>query len=622
MAEEKRIDLSEDSKRKVITFDRGSLKRLIGTAALFSIGYGDVGSSIYYALGVTAFWALGAAPIAIAIAGVFFAFTVFTYAELSSAIPEAGGSQLFAKRAFGDVASFIAGWALLLDYVLTMAISAFTVAPYLGYFFPILKTPQGHLIFTAALIGALTLINIIGIKESTNLTLTLAVFDIITQLSIIVIGVVAVLNLPYILSNIHIGTSPTWQQFIYGITIAMVAYTGIEAVSQLSGETRDPGKKVPRAMLMTLATVIFMYMGISLIALSTMSAYDLGHTWINDPIAGIAANMPVFGKYLAPWIAILGAMILTIAANAGIIGASRLSFSMANNYQIPGIFNKLHHKLKTPVISLLVFSTVGAVVILASRRLEILADLYNFGAMLAFSMAHLSLIGLRIKEPALERPFELKGCLNIKGYKIPITAILGFMATFGVWLVVVFTHQHGRNLGFMWMGLGAILYFAYRYKMKMPIMDTVEIEKVEVAEYKKIEIKKILVPTLGGPQTENIQIACQIAKQNNADLSALYVLEIPAALPIDTFLPEKLGDADAALHRAQAIGREFGIGVETHLLQSRSAGTTIIELARDGKYDLIVMGASAKKPYGGVFVSSTIDHVLKNAPCRVWVCKS
>lgn len=619
MNDEKKFDLSEEQGRKVISIDKGSLKRSIGVAGLFSIGYGDVGSSIYYALGVTTFWALGASPIAIAIAGVFFAFTVLTYAELSSAIPESGGSQVFAKRAFGDMASFVAGWALLLDYVLTAAISAFTIGPYLGYFIPVLKTLTGNLIFTSMVILLLTTINILGIKESTRLSLGLAILSIVTQIIIIGLGIVAVLNFPKLLGQIHFGTLPTWRNFIYGISIAMVAYTGIEAVSQLSGETREPGKKIPRAMLLTLATVLVMYMGISLVALSAVSPEELGGKWIADPMAGIAANLPILGKYLSPWIAILGATILLIAANAGVVGASRLSYSMANNYQLPNFLGRLHTKFNTPFISLGIFSVVAVIVVLMSRKITILADLYNFGAMLAFSMAHLSLIGLRIREPSLARPFKLKGNIMIGRYEIPITAVLGLLATSTVWFIVVIAHPHGRKLGFLWMILGMALYLSYRWKTKMPMLETVEVEKISVPEFKKIMLKKILVPTLGGQFTENVQIASQIAKDNGAELIALYVIEMPAPLPLDTFLPDRLEKADMALHRAAAIAREYGLNSQTQLIQSREAGSAITDLAKEKNCDLIVLGVGTRKTQAGF--GGTVDYVLKHSPCRVWVCK-
>jgi APA family basic amino acid/polyamine antiporter len=587
---------------------------------MFAIGYGDVGSSIYYALGVTTAFALGAAPVAIAIAGIFFVFTVLTYAELSASIPESGGAQIFARRAFGDVASFIAGWALLLDYIITAAISAYTVAPYLGYFWPILKTTPGHLGFTALLLVSLGLINILGIRESTRLSLILAILGIVTQGVIVVLGFVLAFDLTHLVSQIQWGTAPTWRNFIYGISIAMVAYTGIEAVSQMSEEATDPGRKVPRAMLATMATVLTMYLGISLVALSIISPTELGTQWVNDPMAGIVHYLPVIGSYVAPWIAVLGAVILTIAANAGVIGASRLAYAMANNYQIPRFFNRLHPTLKTPYLALSVFTGVAILVVLAAKNLKVLADLYNFGAMLAFSMAHLSLIGLRIKEPDLERPFKLKPNIKLAGRAIPITAILGFSATFTVWLIVVFTHIHGRNLGFLWLGLGVILYAWYRRKAQLPVMETVEIEQVEVPEYRPIVIKTLLVPITAAHLDKPLQWACHLAREQNAHITVLHVIEVPSSLPLDTFLPDKLAAADAIVKQAMAIGRDYNLQIATQVVQARSAGQVIVEVAKEKGFDAIVLG-TAYRQGAAAWLGSTAEYVLRNAPCHVLICK-
>jgi len=624
MAEE--IDLSEtpeEKKKHVPVLARENLLRQLGVSGLFSVGYGDVGSSIYYALGVTALYAMGATPLAIGIAGIFFAFTVLTYAELSAAIPEAGGVCSYTRRAFNDFMAFLAGWAILLDFIVTAAISSYSIGPYLSYFFPVLKTTAGNLAFTTAIIGGLFAINVIGIKESTRMSFGITLFDIATQLTIIVIGVLTVLNLPYLISHLKIGIhgvdwSPSPGQFIYGVTIAMVAYTGIGAIAQLSAEAKNPGKTVPRSMLITMVSVLVIYLGICLIALSTLSPHELSTTYLTDPIAGIAAHLPIGSRLLSPWVGILGATILLVASNAGIIGASRLTFFMGEHLELPRFFYILHPRWKTPYISLAIFSAVALLIIYFARRLEYLADLYNFGSMLSFTLAHLSLLVLRIKEPELPRPFKLKWNIRIYGREIPITGILGFLATFAVWIVVVITHPIGRNLGFAWMISGLILYLSYRYSARVSIMEPVEIEPVALPEFRQIKVKHILVPTLGSPVTEMLQSACKIAKEDNSMVTALYVIEVPLHMPLDTFLPNEFSQGDAALDKSKAIGREYGVVLETKLVQARSAGPAIVDTARELGCDLIVLGATDKGPLSNVLFGSSVNYVIKNAPCRVW----
>jgi len=634
MTEAKKIDFTSYQTTHITTIDKGSLRQLLGTRDLFSVGYGDVGSSIYYALGLTCAFALGATPIAITVAGLFFLFTTLTYMELSAAMPVAGGAQVFARRAFNsDLLGFIAGWALLLDYVITAAISAFTIGPYLGYFFPYLKTdPSTNIAFTSGIITFLTLLNVIGIKKSTGLSFALASFDIITRVVIIGVGFITVFSLPKIIEQIHFGTSPTWTNFIYGVSIAMVAYTGIEATSQLTGECKEPGRNVPQAMRLTMITVTIMYISISLIALSAISAKELGTTWKSDPIAGIAMNIPYIGNYITPWIAILGAVILFIATNAGIVGASRMAYSMASNYQLTRHFSTLHPRFKTPYTSLIFFSGIAILIVLIGRKLDILADLYNFGAMLAFSIAHLSLIGLRIREPELQRPYKLKGNIRIGRYDIPITAILGFIATFSVWIVVIAIHPYGRYIGFGWMAFGTGIYLFYRKKTKLPAVKAVEIEKIKGLEFKEIRFKHILVPTRGGKDTDTVQIAAKLAKTFGAELCVLYVIEIPTSLPLDDIWPDKIHFGNQILNRASAISREIGIAATTRLLQARSAAQTIVEVAKDENFDLIVIGNKMPSPFAiprttllGFNIkvgklSKTVEYIVQNAPCKVWIC--
>ncbi len=629
MAPESRFDISEESRGRIFTLDKGHLLRLVGIRAIYAVGYGDVGSSIYYALGVTALFAMGAAPLAIAAAGLFFVFTVLTYAELSAALPEAGGSSVFARRAFhSDAISFIAGWALLLDYVVTIAISAYTVPPYLGFFFPILRTPMGHFAASATLITLLTSLNVIGLKESTTFAFLLAVFDIVTELALIVIGFVAFVNLPTLVTQLTIGTHPTWHQFIYGVTIAMVAYTGIEASSQMSGEVRNPGKTIPRGMLLTMATVLFMYMGIVLVAICAMPfgpgpdgvwSSTLTAKYLEDPIAGIAGQMPIFGKYLAPWIAVLGATVLTIATNAGVIGASRLSYSMGGHFQLPAFFSRLHRRFKTPYLSLATFSGIAILVIFFGKKLTYLADLYNFGAMLAFALAHASLLGIRWREPKLERPFKLKPNIRIAGREFPITALLGLVSISALWVTLVLTHPFGRTMGFLWMFAGLGMYYWYRRRSKIPAGRAVAVEEVSFPEYCPFKIKTLLLAVKSLYRCEVADTAFKIAKEDNATVVVLNVIEMPAALPVETFLYDKFSAAEDVLHKVWAVGTEHGIHVETRLVQSRHAGETICETAREVGADLIVMGASDRWHKDLPFPTTTVEYVLKNAPCVVWV---
>ncbi|MBS0607640.1 MAG: universal stress protein, partial [Verrucomicrobia bacterium] len=381
---------------------------------------------------------------------------------------------------------------------------------------------------------------------------------------------------------------------------------------------------VPRAIVLTMFVLIAVYLGLSVTALSAITPHDLGTKYVLNPVAGIVEALPLGKHFLLPCISVLAAVVLTVAANAGLMGSSRLSFNMGEYYQLPRIFYRLHPRFRTPIVSLAFFTVVASFIILASQgNLDFLADLYNFGAMLAFTSAHLSLLVLRIKKPHLKRPFKIPFNIKIRGYEIPVTAIIGCMATVSVWFLVIITKRDGRYLGLAWMALGMAMYFYYRKAKKMRPTGHVEIEQVKVPGYKPMNVRKILVPTRGGMQTETVQMACEVAKAHGAKVTAVQVIEIASSLPLDIEIPHRIAAAEAILKRAEAIAQDLNVEIELKLVRSRSIPDTILELLQKGRYDLLVLGAlkstqeARQKGLGAI-----TERILKEAPCRVWVCAS
>ncbi len=457
---------------------------MLGVGGLFSAAYGNVGSSIYYALGVVSMSALGLTPPVLILSGLIFLFTALTYAEGATAIPESGGSGAFARRAFNDWISFGTSWVLMIDYIVTMAISAFSAANYLGFFFPVLKTFPTNSIIGVIIIMVLAIINVVGVKESSRVNILLVVIDIVTQVMVAILGVVLIINLPTLIQNVHWGVAPTFDQLLFGISISMVAYTGIETIANLGSEARDPVKSIPRAVMMVFFTVIVLYSLLSMTALSAYPVYqsfdgkwvtDLTQKFLEDPIMGIAYAMPgMLPMFLGFWVALLASTILIIATNAGMLGASRLAYFMGQRQQLPSLFSNLTKKSHVPMNSIILFSVI-AIILVGTGRVELLADLYAFGAVLAYTLAHLSIIALRIKEPQLPRPFKIPVNIKVKGKEIPVTAVLGGLVTAATWLIVVYTHPIGRIVGFVWLAVGLLIYYFYRrYKKKQSAAKTIE----------------------------------------------------------------------------------------------------------------------------------------------------
>lgn len=648
--------------RKVI-----ELQRVLGWPSLYSAAYGNVGSSIYYALGVVAAYALGLSPVVFMAAGLLFALTSFSYAEATAAVPEAGGASSFARRSFNELASFGAGWALTLDYIITIAISAFFVPNYLATFIPALKQWPANTIGGIVVILLLVIMNIIGVKESSGVNISLAVTDLVTQLLLAVVGVFVLLSPETLLNNVHWGIAPTWHQLLYGISIAMVAYTGIETVSNLAEEAKQPHRDVPKSIIMVLVTVLAIYAAISVISLSVMPVHeaiknpdtkeviavinqdgqtvdatgepvqvegervwvtDLAEKWLQDPIMGIvrdenrgiASHFPALASILAGWVGLLAASILLIATNAGILGISRLSYSMGQHKQLPPVFSKVHNRFHTPWTAVAFYGFVAALLIIPGK-VDLLADLYSFGAMISFTIAHVSVVALRIKEPYLGRPFKAPFNIRLPGkdIELPVTAIIGGLGTFTVWVIVVWTHALGRTVGFIWMALGFLMYFAYRRSQKLSLTETVKIESTVLA-FPEVGYNNILVPVFGSKiSREAMVMACELASEENAAIEALYVVEVPMNLPLEAQLPEDMRLAEELLTEAADLAKEYGVVLYQRVVPGRTAGRTIVEESISRKSQIVMLGAERKRRTGERFFGRTVEYVLRKCPCKVMV---
>src|SRR5262245_50182581 len=443
------------------------LERVLGAPALFATAYGNVGSSIYYALGVTAAISLGLTPLVFVISGLIFAATAATYAEGTVRYPEAGGSSSFARHAFNELVSFAAAWAQMLNYVITVAISAFFVPHYLSIFWEPLRTNPWDIVGGAMVIGLLVLLNIIGIKEAAGLNVGLAVVDFATQLLLVVLGFALVFSPHVLTSNFHWRVAPTWANFVLAIPVAMIAYTGIETVSNLAEEARDPVRSIPKAIRWVAIAVFAIYFTLPLVALSALPVYkDAAGDYVtklglppdqggfeNDPVLGLVENLDLHGVLLSSakvYVGVLAATILFIATNAGVIGASRITYSMSSYRQLPEVFRRLHPKLKTPWLSLLVFGGSLPILFVISGRVGFLGRMYAFGAMLSFTIAHASIIALRVRAPDEDVGWHARPNLRIGGVSWPLFAVLGGLATGVAWLVVIVQNPSTRYAGFAW----------------------------------------------------------------------------------------------------------------------------------------------------------------------------
>ena len=488
------------------------LRRSVGVGGLFATAYGNVGSSIYYALGLVAAYALGLTPVVFMLAGGLFALTAKTYAEGASMFPEAGGSSSFARHAFNELVSFIAGWALSLDYILTIAISAFFVPHYLGAFWPALTHPPGDVIGGLIVIALLAWLNIRGIGESANLNLILAVLDLATQVLIICIGAVLVLNPSLLVHQVELGSMPTYSHLIFALSLAMLAYTGIETVSNMAEEARDPGRDVPQGGQLhpdRRARRVRRHDGRRAVrAARARPRRPRLHAARRGPAARLSERSGA-RDHLAPrprdrghhvlryYVGVLAATILFIATNAGLIGISRLSWSLAEHRQLPTIFSRLHPRYRTPWFTIVVFSVFAGILLIPGKT-DFLGNLYSYGAMLSFTTAHAAVIALRIKDPDRERPYRIGVNIRVRGAAIPISAVVGGIGTFAAWVSVLALHVDARYVGTGWMVVGLVGYSIYRRSQGLDLTSHHRIERRErPAFFVELEYHSAIVPIFG-----------------------------------------------------------------------------------------------------------------------------
>ena len=608
---------------------------MLGTPALFATAYGNVGSSIYYALGLVAGIALGLTPLVFVISGLIFAATAATYAEGTVRYPEAGGSSSFARHAFNELVSFGAAWAQMLNYVITVAISVIFVPHYLSIFWEPLRTNPWDIVGGIVVVVVLVLLNIIGIQEAARLNIFLAVVDFATQLLLVIIGFVLIFSPTILVDNVHWGVAPTWSSFFVAIPVAMIAYTGIETISNLSEEARDPPKDIPRSIRLVAIAVFAIYFTLPLIALSALPVQKVANGsyqtllglppseggFENDPVLGLVENLGIHGAVLHAakiYVGILAATILFIATNAGVIGASRITYAMSSYRQLPEVFRRLHPKFKTPALSLIVFAGLIPIIVLLPGKTAFLGDMYAFGAMLSFTIAHLSVIALRVRTRNDPEAFKIRPNLRFRGVDWPLFAIFGAFGTGAAWLVVVVQKPGPRWAGLGWLAVGLVVYVVYRrLVLHASLKETIR-APVIIGPGAALEYRNILVPVKPGRESEEaIDFAARLAAERRASIVAFAVIVVPLELPLDSALPDEEKRADVALDSASAIAELYGVNFSERVVRARSPGRAIVDEAARRTSEIIVMGAP-RSGRGDVF-SDTVDFVLKHAPCRVMV---
>ena len=631
-----------------------AVERGVGTPRLFATAYSTVGSSIYFALGVVAAYALGLTPIVFLIAGVLFVVTTLTYFEGMTLHPDRGGSAVMARHAFNELLSFVAGWAILLDFLILIAISTLSIGHYLTAFWGEFGDDGLTLAIALGVLFLVARYNYLGKAPRGQRTIALTIIDMALVLMIVGLGLATAFDPSAITDNVQLGDVPTWGDLIFGLTVAVIAFTGIEAAANLAPEVRVGREALRRTVGAGAAVVLLVFVGMSVIALmalpvgagvpmsvdSQTAGYgtELGGRYIEAPVLGVVEALTggVAGDLLSYAVALVAVLVLSQAANAGMVGIARTAYTLATHRQIPRGVARLHPRYGTPWILISIFSVLAFALVIP-LDIELLAGMFAYGALIAFALAHLSVCVLRFKEPARRRAYKVPLNVKVKGRDLPIPAVVGGVLSVAAWIGTFIYHDQARVFGTAWMAFGLLLYVVYRSREGLSLTRMVEVPAERMSVEPEVEYARILVPVFGERLDDDIMsTAGQLASDpgsGGAVIDVVYVHVVPMSLPLDAQLPEeRVALADAALERAKRVGEEYeGVTVNMEQVRGRTEGAAIIEAARERRAEAIVIGAEppSRIKGGGLLggiaggrqheLGEVTSYVLEKAPCRVLV---
>jgi basic amino acid/polyamine antiporter, APA family len=608
-----------------------SLERVLGPAALAAVAYGEVGSSLYFALGIVALYALGLTPFVLLLVGALFLLVALSYAEGAAAIPETGGAATFVRRAFNDPLGFVTGWVLFLDYLIVVALAGLFTPHYVG-------TALGWDGLTHrpwdALVGVLVILGLAASRLARR-TQLYRVAVVVAGLAFVTHVLLIVLGGAFIVARegYDVGSTPGWDELAFALPLAMLAYTGLETVANYASETREPGKAVPRGLFAGLGTVVVVS---ALLAVIGLSAYPvangstaLGDEWLRAPLVGIADALDVglpnwIVDVLRVVVGLTGGIVLVAAATTSISGAGRLAYSLARYEMLPRAFARLNRRTLISPVAIVVSAGLACGMLLlaqaADRPSVFLASVYSFGVLFAFTAAQVAVIRLRATEPGLERPFRAPLDVSIRGVSVPLPALVGAPATFAVWIVALATHHGALAAGSAWLVLGLVIYALTRSSRHESLLGRATPGAADLVPEAEGTYDMILVPLKLGPIGEEVfATALKLAEEHGARVRALHVVSVPLALPMDAPMEDEEERAAASIADAKLLAGEHGVTVEGRIVRARAIGEAIVEQAKESGADLIVLGSSPRWRRQSRFFSPTVDYVLRHADPEVMV---
>jgi len=586
------------------------LGRTLNLLNVTMIGVGAmIGAGIFVLTGIAAGTAGPGLILAFILNGVVTLFTAMAYAELGSAIPEAGGGYSFVKKALPKILGFLSGW---MDWFAHSVAGSLYALGFGAYFLEFLDALGVHIpgggvvkkILAVALILLFIYINYKGASE------TGTVANLVASIKILILGL-------FIFSGFFIMfKDPQWYlkfepflpKGVGGVLMAMgltfIAFEGYEIIVQAGEEVREPKKNIPRAVFLSLAIVVPIYVLVAITALGAIESEVPTWQFLAEGkelgLVDAARQFMPLGAALL----IFGGLVSTMSAlNATTFSSTRVSFAMGREYNLPTIFRRIHPHNRTPYTAL--FISGGLIIFMAlALPIEDVASAADIMFLLLFIQVNISAIIIRHRE----------GDKLEYGYKTPFFPLIPILGVVSLILLAGYMFHFSPKAWYatlIWISLGILVYYAYSLGKE-------EVERGKIAREEAPEEYRILVPIVNPNYLDTLMsLASGIARVEKSEVIALHVVEIP----VQTFLQTGdrfVKDAEPMLEEAIEMGRKNGITVRKKIIISHDPAEAIIDFAHSIKSNIIIMGWTGRI-YKSKVRRSVPHRVMEKAPCDILV---
>lgn len=624
------------------------LRRGVGLSLLASVLFVNLAMAVFVALGVVADEALGATPLVFVITGIVFLLTMLGYLEGVAMLPQSGGATGFARRGLGELSSFLAGWALLLDYLILVVLTAYFSVHYLGSI-PgmgwLLHKPYDTVAVALAIV-AVAALALRGVRAGARLSVVVSLAALVAQLLLALLGIALIFEPDLIAANLDIGTTPSWDGLLFALPIAMLGFTGLDTIANLGEELESPGEDVPRPLIWSSVVSVFMFVTMSIVALNALPVQGTGEAaftelgradgWVDRPVIGIvdALGLPGGVEFVARVLfGVLAAIVLFLAASSAVAGMGRVAYFMSRHRQAPSALFSVDRRTGVPRLAIALLTVVALLLLLVTVSLSdsavVLAQVYAFGATFTAFVAGLAILRLRWIEPDLPRPFRAPGNVHIRGREVSLLVVAGTIAAGVMWLIVIATHDAARVVGLSWLVFGFVAYGTYRLTHGLSLISRAEPREllppdIEARSYRRVLVAVRPEPGLlyGAGDAELIGLAHKLIDADPdvpTQVSVMFVHELPLTEPLDAPLDEVERQTSRRLQSIREAAATLDLRITSSVRRARAAGQAICVEAERRDADVVLLATRCKRRHGDATFGKCVSYVMRNARCDVVV---